>query len=120
MKSLKKNLQLCYLQLSQATPIVVDRLVEFSKHFIYPADVEFHSKTDQFLNKFYMAIYSDISDLNFNFAHSSHFYLYMVFSKSFRRGFRKRISKQVRRVTQAVSGADAVTAVTGFKAETVL
>lgn len=117
MKALKQNLQLCYLQLSQAIPIVVDRLLVFSKHFLYP-DVEFHNKTDEFLNKFYMAIFQDYTDLDFNFAHSSHFYLYVLFSKSFRKGFRKRVLKRARYVMKAVSGGGTTT-VTGFRAQAV-
>lgn len=83
---------------------------------MYPTDAKFSDRTDQFLNTFHNAIFQDIVQVNFSFAHGSHFYLYMIFSKSFRKGFVKRVLKRAQDTSQSAAGTGGTGSTKGFKA----
>lgn len=98
LQAVKQNLQLCFLQLSQAIPMVCDSVFIFVVTTKYPPDRETiydnEGKMDwtYAYNWIYMWCLTDVFHCS---AHCTHFYLYLLFSKGFRQGFVHRFLKMV-------------------------
>lgn len=70
---------------------------------MYPTNVRLNSSStssNQLAFQFESTIFIGVSDLNFSLAHSTHFYSYIIFSKSFRNGFAKRFLRRKRNGVQ--------------------
>lgn len=97
-KEAKQNLQLCYLLMIQAVPIVFDVTIFFTGHLVFELDHEpdvLGPNGESLLTYAYgrMGIVSTLS-LTEGIANDLHFYLFMIFAKSFRAEFRKRFLKR--------------------------
>ena len=101
----RKHLQLCYLQLSQALLVVFNNVVfainnEYFAQFASAVGVGYEAVTSgltltqamDILSLGYSVHYSYLlTDISNDIAHCLHFYLYFIFSRSFRQEAMKRL-----------------------------
>lgn len=100
------NLQLCYLQLSQALPSAMNNSIYLFHQLAY-SDIIIgflaiktglsYEEAQRHLAASYGDWYSSLAmDLTNYLAHCFHFYLYIAFSQRFRKGFRDRFSRSAK------------------------
>lgn len=106
LEAVKRNIQLCLLQLSQAMPLAMQQGLIAITLIWWPASLfkcicEYNKENPPSMNE--IIWYNQFTALGYvrnfldGFVHSSHFYLFVSFSKGFRAGFAKRFSKWVLR-----------------------
>lgn len=85
-KEVKRNLQLCFLQMSQAIPLFSTCLL----YFIATMWFQENDETQIFRSYVYHIVWGfwQYSD---TISHFFHFYFYVIFSPSFRKAFVERI-----------------------------
>lgn len=93
-EQLNQKLQLCYLQLSQAFPLVISDCLGA---FTCAQSPNFSSMSFTEAKKLHYAyVFQVFSDC---LAHCFHFYLYVIFSKNFRNAFFERFARVAARRT---------------------
>jgi hypothetical protein len=93
LKAMKRNLQLCILQLSQAIPLVTARVFVFVGSRFVSGDYIFNTQTKSIaLYYAWVYVWSTKNAID-ALVHYFHFYLYATFSESFRMGISDRVKK---------------------------
>lgn len=91
LQTTKQTLQLCFLQMSQAIPIAAGRILYLILQVGVTTELIFDDNKRVILYYAYLYRYLWISyDILRIFEHNTHFYLYFIFSESFRKAFIKR------------------------------
>lgn len=99
------NLQLCYLQISQAWPLTLNYIIYIilrandSDYNIGIAAVssgmEFEAASKDLGAAYYLKLIGLLVNLTDMLSHCFHFYMYMAFSKRFRTGFWERFRRNI-------------------------
>lgn len=97
----QSNLQLCYLQISQAVPISLNYILYLFDQALYgnlktgflavSSGVSFSEALSDLQASYRLILLKVFLNLTNDLAHCFHIYLYILFSRRFREGARKRL-----------------------------